>query len=336
MEKNTIVLYITENGERIALKLKNKLGDDIDVKKIGTKELIKTFKEAFGYKNIVAIMAAGIVVRAVSSLITDKTKDPAIVVVDEMGKFVISLLSGQLGGANELAKEVANILGAIPVITTSSDLQGYKAIDLYAKEMGYIISDMALYRKMAKMMTEKNKISVYVEKCEENDYFYSDFFIKFEDIDDFLKKEGLKLAVSWKKFDSKDILYLIPKRLVLGIGFHKGISGEELFTFVNKVCNEEKLHVSAIKKIATIDKRENELGLWDLSKRLNSELCFLSSSDLKKVSKMVDGSETVEKYHGVGNISEASAILCSNYGNIIVPKKKGGVITLCIALENYL
>ena len=334
MNKRIIALYITKNGKNIALKLKKKYGNRLSIKKIGNKELISAFEEAFEYKNIIAIMATGIVVRAISSLIEDKKSDPAIVVVDERGKYVISLLSGHLGGANELAKEVANILGAEPVITTSSDVQGYKAIDLYAKEKGLIISDTGLYRKAARLMTEREKIPVFIENGEENDYFNQVFFQIYEDLDSFLSIKGLKLAVSWRDFKKEDVLYLIPRKLVAGIGFHRGMSSNELFDYIKNICSCENIHIEAIKKIATIDKRRDEPGLVDLANKLNVELSFFTVAELEKVSHLLNVNKKVEKYHGIGNVSEACAILGSNSGKIIVPKKKGGNITLCLALED--
>lgn len=336
MKKSIIALYITKNGRNIALKLKRKYGDKLSMKKIGTKELIGAFKYAFEYRNIIAIMATGIVVRAISSLIEDKKKDPAIVVVDELGKYVISLLSGHLGGANELAMEIANTLGATPVITTSSDVQGYKALDLYAKEKGYIISDAGLYRKVARLMTERKKIPVFIENGEENTYFSSTFFRKYKNIENFLARKDIKLAVSWRDFGKNDILYLIPRKLVAGIGFHRGMEGQELFDFIKKVCVDENIHIEAIKKIVTLDRRREEEGLIELARRLNCELSFYTSDELKNISHLVKANKKVEKYHGIGNVSEACAILGSNFGKIIVPKRKGGVITLCIALASYM
>lgn len=336
MNKNIIALYITKNGRVVAQKLKGQYKDELTVKKVRMNGLNKAFEEAFKYKKIVAIMATGIVVRAIANLIKSKKEDPAIVVVDELGKYVISLLSGHIGGANELAIEVAKVLDGQPIITTSSDVQGFKALDLYAKEKSYIISDTILYRRVAKFMTERKKIPVYIEKGEESYYFNSVFFEKYENIEDLLKKKGIKLIVSWRNYDNKDVLYLIPRKLVLGIGFHRGISGDELINFVENICVQENIHIRAIKKIATIDKRIGEKGLIELSKKLDAEISFFSNEELKKVENRIVINKTVEKYHGVGNVSEASAILGSNFGTIIVPKKKGGIITLCIALENCL
>ncbi|MCX7771163.1 MAG: cobalamin biosynthesis protein [Proteobacteria bacterium] len=331
-----IVLYITRNGRDIAKSLKRFYGNRLATKKVEKGNLNEVFSEAFKYKRIIAVMAVGIVVRAISSLIKNKVEDPAIVVVDERGKYAISLLSGHMGGANELAIEVAEKLGAEPVITTSSDVQGYKALDLYAKEKGYLINDMTLYRKVAKLMADGRKIPLYVEKSEDDDYFASGYFKKCESLHEFINEGGIKIAVTWRNLEGRNILYIIPRKLVAGIGFHRGMSSDELLSFVKMVCSQEGIYFSAIKKISTIDKRKGEKGLYELAKLLDAELFFYKTEDLKRALDRVEGSKNVEKYHGVGNVSETSALLCSNFGHIIVPKKKGGMITLCIALENSL
>lgn len=335
METKTIALYITPSGKKVCDKLRKEFDKSIVIKKITKNNLQKRFEEAFCYKNIIAVMATGIVVRAIAPFIKDKTKDPAIAVIDEKGRFVISLLSGHIGGANELTNDIAKKIGATPVITTSSDVEGYKALDLYAKEKNYIISDMTLYRKVAGYMTRKKRIPVFIEDGEDKNYFKNDFFEIINNIFDFEKRKCLKVAVTYKKLKSKNILYLIPKKLILGIGFHKGLSGEKLYNLIRDTLEKEKIHIQAINKIATIDKRKNEKGLHDLSKILKTDLCFFKSEDLKKVSGL-EVSNVVAKYHGTGNICEASAILGSNYGKIIIPKIKKEVLTLCIAQEKSL
>ncbi len=329
-----IALYITNNGKKVCDRLKSTYKDRVVIKKIESNALNEAFKEAFTYKKIIAIMATGIVVRAIAPYIKDKTKDPAIVVIDEKGKYVISLLSGHLGGANELAKDIAKMLGATPVITTSSDVQGYKALDLYAKEKGYIIKDMKLYKKIAILMAQNKKdIPVFLEESEEKAYFSSPFFKTYKNINSFLKRKGYKIAVSWQTLPCQDILYLIPKKLVLGIGLHRGISFIEVYKFIEKIFKEKGIHMEAISRIATIDKRKEEICLKELSKTLSANLVFYSADDLQRVSG-IKTNEVVAKYHGTGNVCEASAILGSNYGKIILPKIKGEKITICIAREN--
>ncbi len=106
--------------------------------------LSEVFREAFAQgENLVCVMAAGIVVRGIAPYLQGKDTDPAVVVVDEAGQFAVSLLSGHLGGANELARRVAKLLGGTPVITTATDVQGLPALDSLAVEHGLIIENLA-------------------------------------------------------------------------------------------------------------------------------------------------------------------------------------------------
>lgn len=335
IKEKIIALYITDKGKEVCLKLRDKYKDRLLIKRVEKGQTKAIFKNAFSYSTIIAVMATGIVVRAIAPLINNKTEDPAIIVIDESGKFVISLLSGHLGGANEIAKEIAKDIGGTPVITTSSDVQGYKSLDIYAKENGYIISDLNRYRDYAMAMTRRELIGVYLEKSEDKTYFQSNFFKIFLKKKDFMNFNGLKLAITWRIFPSNEILYLIPRRLILGMGFHKNISSKDIYDFVKDVCDKERIHMSSIKKVATIDKRAKEKGFLEFCKSLDAEAIFYSAEVLESITKFNKNS-VVYKYHRTGNVAEASAYIASKYGKIIVPKKKGGIITACIALEKYL
>lgn len=335
MKKNDMLaLYITDEGRLVCERLQSLYKGTFDIKKIEKGKLKKSFEDAFSYKAVVAVMAAGIVIRGIAPLLKGKTYDPAIVVIDEKAQFVISLLSGHIGGANALAKNIAKKLGALPVITTSSDVKGYKAVDLYTKEKNYVISSLEKYREIAMEMTKhkREKIGAYVMRGEDRSYFQSAFFKFFSRKKDFLAYNGLKVAVTFEDFNAKDVLYLIPRKLVLGIGFHKGMNSHEIFDFIKKICKEENVHWQAIKKVATIDKRKEDPGFLEFCQLLNAETIFYPSSILNEVKEFAHSS-VVYRYHGTGNVAEVCAYLASNRGKIVVPKRKGGTITACMALE---
>lgn len=336
-EKNNLrvlATYITPNAHKICLQLVNKLPFSIELKKLPKNNFHIFFEEAFKYDVIIAVMATGIVVRGLAPFIKSKQTDPAVIVIDEKGKFVISLLSGHIGGANMLAQEISKAINATPVITTSSDINNLPAIDVYAKEMNYTINDFKTCKDVAMALIKGKNIPVYVETGEPKKYFHQPCF-QLLDKKSFLKANGLKIAVSTKLIDSKDTLYLIPKRLVLGMGFHKGLDFETMMAFVKSQFEIRKLFLAAVKLVATIDKRSSEKGFINLCDMLQASPVFFSENELAAVSSVTQ-SEVVKKYHFSGNISEAAAILASNYGKIIVSKIKGGNITLCIAKEKSL
>ncbi len=336
-EKNNLRvlgMYITTSAHKLCTQLANKLSFSVEVKKLPKDNFRNFFKEAFKYDVIIAVMATGIVVRGLAPFIKSKQTDPAVIVIDEKGKFVISLLSGHIGGANMLAREIANLINATPVITTSSDINNLPAVDVYAKEMNYTISDFKICKDVAMALIKGKKIPVYVETGEPKHFFRQPCF-QLLDKKSFLKIDGLKIAVSEKLICSNDTLYLIPKRLVLGMGFHRGLDFEAMMAFVKSQFKIRKLFLDAVKIIATIDKRNNEKGFFTLCDTIKATPIFFSENELAAVSAVTQ-SEVVKKYHFSGNVSEAAALLASNHGKIIVSKIKGGNITLCIAKEKYL
>lgn len=158
-ENNTAILYITDNGFGLARKL-NSLYPDAKAFKFKPDTLSKFWGK---HKRFIFIMASGIVVRTIAPLIKNKKTDPAVVVLDEKGRFAVSLLSGHLGGANKLAKEIADFLGGQAVITTASDTNNLPAIDLWAKENDLIIDDSSLVPQVATRFLNKGKLKVYSE-----------------------------------------------------------------------------------------------------------------------------------------------------------------------------
>jgi len=336
-EKNSLRIlaaYITPKAKLICSKLAESLDYNIKIKKLPKARFQKFFEQAFTYDVIIAVMATGIVVRGIAPFIKTKQSDPAVVVIDEEGKFVISLLSGHIGGANKFAQKIAKLLSATPVITTSSDINNLPAIDVYAKERGYAISDFKICKEVAMALIKGKNIPVYIEAGEPKEFFKQKCF-HILDKKSFQKMQGLKIAVSTKSLPADNTLYLIPRRLVLGLGFHKGLDWESMLSFVQLQLQNKKIFFEALKTAATIDKRSSEQGFLTFCEKLNVKPVFLSENELASV-KFLSQSEVVKKYHFSGNISEAAAYLASNRGKIIVPKIKGGNITLCIAKEKYL
>lgn len=333
--RKIVVMYITQAGERVAKKIKKRVKEDIYIKKLEAGSHKEAFFEAFNnYDVLIAVMAVGIVVRGIAPHLRDKSKDPAVVVVDEKGKFVISLLSGHIGGANEVAIELAEKIKATPVITTASDLNNYPAIDVYAKKKGYLILDKTHYKALVMSMLKGKKIAVFIEEGEDRDYFEREPFEIISDMEDFKNRKFPKIYIGHRKIDD-NTLHLITKKLSLGIGFHKGLEGEKLYDFIKEVFDGKGYFLESISKIATIDKREGEKGLAYISEKLKAKIYYFAEEDLKKVT-IFEESKKVLKYHAVGNIAEPCAYLASFKGEILLPKVKGGNITLCVAKERCL
>jgi cobalt-precorrin 5A hydrolase/precorrin-3B C17-methyltransferase len=277
---------------------------------------------------LVFIMSSGIVVRAIAPLISDKKRDPAVVVVDENGDYVISLLSGHIGGANELAKEIATQLGAKPVITTASDLNNLPAIDLWARDNGLAIEPWDTLPKVASRLVNKGVLKVYSEK----DIELPDGFIRESAPAraDLLITKELNPGIAAD--DEKARLYLRPREIAIGIGCNSGVDAAEITGAVEKVLADHNLSLLSVYSIATIDNKANEPGLLEFARKCGVELISFPAEELNKV-KGVVRSETVFRAIGAYAVAAPSALLAAGAKSLIIPKVKSGNVTVAAALK---
>ncbi|MBR4600830.1 MAG: cobalt-precorrin 5A hydrolase [Treponema sp.] len=252
----------------------------------------------FRTKNaLVFVGAAGIAVRAIAPFVKDKKNDPAVIVIDEKGSFVIPLLSGHIGGANELARKIASQIGAMAVITTASDVNNLPAIDEFASKNNLSINDMKLAKDFAARLLAKNSpeftISVYIKN---------------------------------------DILSLIPKCLVLGIGCKKGKSREELKNFVFETLKSYKIDIRSLVQISSVDQKKDEKAIISLAEDLKLPFVTFSTEELNSVSQKVSHSDFVEKTLGTDNVCER-AVFASGADELLLPKTARNGMTLAVGMR---
>ena len=252
----------------------------------------------FRTKNaLVFIGAAGIAVRAIAPFVKDKKTDPAVIVIDEKGSFVIPLLSGHIGGANELARKIASQIGAMAVITTASDVNNLPAIDEFAAKNNLSINDMKLAKDFAARLLAKNSpeftISVYIKN---------------------------------------DILSLIPKCLVLGIGCKKGKSREELKNFVFETLKSHKIDIRSLAQISSVYQKKDEKAIISLAEDLKLPFVTFSAEELNSVSQKVSHSDFVEKTLGTDNVCER-AVFASGADELLLPKTARNGMTLAVGMR---
>ena len=280
--------------------------------------------EAFpGSDALVFVGACGIAVRAIAPHLRDKTVDPAVVVVDETGKYAISLLSGHLGGANDIAAEIAELIGAEPVITTATDLNGKFAVDDWAKRSGLEIGDMKLAKEISAAVLSGETVGVF-----------SDFPIEGE-LPDELKyasegRIGFRISIRDGGGPFEKTLRLIPKTVSVGIGCRKEIpfgAVEELF---EKVLKEQDISVKAVERICSIDIKKGEAALKQLAEKLGVPLLVFSAEELENAAGVFTPSEFVNRITGVDNVCERAAALGSR-GELIVKKQALNGVTIAIA-----
>lgn len=273
---------------------------------------------------LIFIMALGIVARVCAPLISRKGKDPAVMVIDELGKNIIPYLGGHYGELNALAGELAHFLQANPVITTSSDLRGIPALDLWIKKKDLIIKDeRALPSIMAKINRE-GLARVAVEKGLE--IALLPIFIPAETPDE------ADIIISYRQVEFPGKLHLIPRCLWLGIGFHETLREEDFERLIFTYLDNIKIDHRAIRGFATLKKKAEYPPLRNFCFKHKFNLIGFNKEELSNI-KTISNSKIVKNLFDVGSVSEASALLASRGGRLLYPKAILGDITLAVALE---
>ena len=256
---------------------------------------------------LIFVGAAGIAVRAISPFVKSKILDPAVLVIDEKGEFVIPILSGHIGGANDLARKIANLLGGIPVITTASDVNNLPAIDEFAKKNNLAINDM----KFAKEFTAR--------------------FLNFNYCDDERSNVPVPkftITIYIKNY----ILSLIPKCLILGVGCKKGKSSGELENFIFETLKSQNIDYRSLEKIASIDLKKDENAIIAFSQKYSLPFVCFSTDELNKIPQKVSHSDFVLKITGTDNVCER-AVFAAGANEILIPKISQNGMTLAFGIR---
>ncbi len=288
------------------------------------------------YNGIILFISLGAVVRMIAPILVDKKVDPAVVVIDDRGEHVISVLSGHLGGANELTRHVASVLGARPVITTASDVQGTIPVDMFGRELGWVVDSFDKATPVSAAVVNEEPVALVQETGERNWWRYDKpvpAHIKVYASMAEASKETFNAALvvsdrllepeEEERFLANGVLYR-PKSLVLGIGCNRGTAVEELEAGVLDSLNELRLSVKSVRNIATIDLKKDEEGLLALCAKYGWELVTYIPSELNTV-QLPNPSETVFKYTGAYGVSEPSALLSSGADHWLLEKKKAAI-----------
>lgn len=335
-------------------------------------ESVETWtREQFGKMDgIIYIGAAGIAVRAIAPYIKDKWSDPAVVVMDDQGRFSISLLSGHVGGANELARQAADSVGAIHVVTTATDGRGKFAVDLYAKNHGLWLSD----RKLAKLVSADildgktmelwSDFPVEGDVPEELHYHVGNdagcgyppeagcldgegYLADCRDSSGSGKQADIRQRGIWittkcrlpdapgdrQRLDGQaDILRLVPRITALGIGCRKNTPAETIRQAVFQVLKEENLSPRSVAAVVSVDLKKKEKGLKELAGMLDAEWKVYSAAELASVTGDFTPSQFVKKVTGVDNVCErAAALWVSEHGGGKLAVKKRALSGVTVA-----
>lgn len=291
------ILAVTEKGFELAEKISACTGGKIFIKGRDFERMKIFVKEIFTkFDALIFICAAGIAVRMIASHIVSKLSDPAVIVIDERGRNVISLLSGHVGGANDLTLKISAQINANPVITTATDVEEKFAADNFVSKFGLLPEPKDAIKAINTAILNGEEI--------------------------FLTAGNVRLN-------------LTPKNLICGIGCRRGVSTEKIYCAVHEACKIINQPVERIKFFATIDIKRDEKGLLDFAKNLGREIKFFTADELaeKIFEYKLDESDFVKKNIGVGNVCESAALCSVARAKFALPKTKFDEVTIALIWE---
>lgn len=342
------IVSITNAGTKIGIQIKQALKNLLQVHlyaperisnnqvdhSIAKGEFTPTVQQLFKQVDcLIMIMATGISIRTISPVIQDKTTDPAVLVIDELGQHVISLLSGHVGGANQWTQKIAEILKADPVITTATDTEKVASLDLLAKNLHAWYPNFKENTKLInRKLAEKERVYLYIE-----DYFLpkvhmlKGFTIITKNQIPEATDAPVVVVSDQTDFDKQvNTIHVVPKLNVLGVGCRKNVTCEMMQTTFAMFMSINHLARSSINTICSIDLKKNEPAIQYLAKTLNAQTEFHSAEELSVVDVNYPSSEFVKKTVGVGNVASSSANFVS--GNIVAIKQfTGKEITMAMS-----
>lgn len=361
IEKEKIaIIAITKHGALLAEKLhlnleKSELFISLKFKKEDIPGKVQFFetpiKELTGKifntcDALIYIVSLGAVVRTIAPFLKDKHTDPAVIVVDDKANFAISVLSGHVGGANELTEEIAKILGAAPVITTASDVGKTIPVDILGREFGWALELDENITKVSASVVNEEPVGIYQDAGEKNwwkrETPLPKNFRLYSSLDELTTSDSKAALLitdkiipeQYQDLLKKSVIYR-PKSLAVGMGCDRGTLQEELDELLNKTFEFHGLSVKSIKNISTVDLKNREAGLLAFCERHNWELICYTREELEQLKDIIPNpSEMVMKYLKIPGVSEPAAMLTAKTDTLVVEKTKGKMSTLAVARIN--
>ncbi len=347
------IVAITKNGVALGrrlgrllpgshLHLPEKFASEQEINEYPFQTVVKeVINDVFGrYRYLVLIMAVGIAVRLVAPRLGNKDEDPGVVALDDKGTFTVSLLSGHVGGANGLARKIASLTGARPVITTASEVGGTIAIDLLGKEFGWQIEDDGNATRVSAAVVNGEPVGIYQEAGETNwwtgplpdniSIFGSIEALNESDCQAVLIITDRILGNERQALPGGTIVYR-PKSLVVGIGCNRGTECSEIEKALTQVFQGHRLSIKSIRNMATIDLKRDEPGLSEFARKCGLPIAYFDKDKLGKVDFPSSPSAIVRKHTGTPSVCEAATLLSSGSQSLIVPKVRyGRAITIAV------
>lgn len=310
---------------------------------------------------IIFVGATGIAVRAIAPFITRKAVDPAVLVIDEAGRYVISLLSGHLGGANALARTAASLIEAEPIITTATDAESAFAVDIFAKENGFLLTDLRKAKEVSAKVLRGEKLRIYsdipMERLVQRPARHEAELVPVQDIDraDIIISYRTRILkpASGPGADNRPVkasetqhplekmsqaigLRLIAKRVHVGLGARKGVTQSEVAAAVDTCLEDAGIDPRAVVALASIDLKKQEAGILAYSYESGVPFVTYTAEELRTVEGAFAGSSFVQSVTGVANVCERAAAFAagrSGHAEVLVHKTIHGNVTTAVAVE---
>ena len=334
----TAIISVSDKGQKLASALKDKMDLDSTIIKCDLyhKNVKKYFPVLFyEYDAIIAIMASGILIRSIAPLVESKVTDPAVVNIDDNGKFVISTLSGHLGGANDLANKIAVLIDATPVITTSTDVNKKLGTDVLAKDLYLSIDNTKEILFFNKAILEGRNISFTVNPNKNFKYL-------FEYLNNVTLEINVLISYS-SEVDTDEIhvcldehkIVLKERKIVVGIGCRRGKECEFIHDGLKKSLDDLKILPSRVNMLTSAEIKKDEKGILDLSEKLNIPVRFVEIDKLKLFeSSDVSKSEFVYSKFGIYGVCEPSALIMAGFDSKLIYKKTSyDGVTIAVAIS---
>ena len=280
-----------------------------------------TARQFAGSDALVFVGAVGIAVRAIAPHCQSKAQDPAVVVLDECGRFAVPILSGHLGGANDLARALAAVCGAVPVITTATDANGVFAVDEWAKHQNCTVLEPERIKLVSGALLAGKTVQ-----------FASDWPIAGAPPDGITAGDAPDFALTL--CPAGDALHLVPRIGVLGVGCKRGTSAETLAEAFAAFCAQNRLAPQCITAAASIDLKQNEAGLLAFCRGCGWPVQFFTAEQLRAAPGSFTPSAFVQSVTGVDNVCERSAVLAAG-GTLVFHKYAYTGVTFALAVRPY-
>lgn len=285
--------------------------------------------EVFPHTNaLVFIGGAGIAVRAIAPHLCGKGTDPAVLVLDEAGRFVVPILSGHIGGANALAEKLAGRLGACAVITTATDVNGVFSPDEWAAQRGCVIPDTREIKTVSAALLRGEPVG-----------FHCDFPIEYPLPDGLIAEghsaHGIVVTIEPGRQDFTNTLRIVPKCVHLGIGCRKGVDTMQMEVFVRETLRAHGISADAVKCVSSIDLKKEEPALISLGKKMDRPFHVHSAEELNRAPGVFESSAFVKSITGTDNVCHRAAVLSGGDGRILIEKTTGEGMTLAAVSEEW-